>query len=59
MITIMSEGNAEELIRSMSAQRVEAMRAAFEADLMAARYRKKSFAWYRDVIATNGASLRR
>lgn len=24
-----------------------------------ARYRKKSFAWYRDVIATNGASLRR
>ena len=32
----MSEGNAEELIRSMSAQRVEAMRAAFEADLMAA-----------------------
>ncbi|WP_167535605.1 hypothetical protein [Centipeda periodontii] len=55
----MSEGNAEELIRSMSAQRVEAMRAAFEADLMAARYRKKSFAWYRDVIATNGASLRR
>ena len=36
MITIMSEGNAEELIRSMSAQRAEAMRAAFEADLMAA-----------------------
>ena len=24
-----------------------------------ARYRKKSFAWYRDVIATNGESLRR
>ena len=24
-----------------------------------ARYRKKSFAWYRDVIATNGASLQR
>ena len=23
-----------------------------------ARYRKKSFAWYRDVIATNGESLR-
>ena len=36
MITIISEENAEELIRSMSAQRVEAMRAAFEADLMAA-----------------------
>ena len=24
-----------------------------------ARYRKKSFGWYRDVIATNGASLKR
>ncbi len=24
-----------------------------------ARYRKKSFAWYKDVIATNGESLKR
>jgi len=24
-----------------------------------ARYRKKSFYWYKDVIATNGASLKR
>ena len=32
----MSEVNVEEFARSMSAQRVEAMRASYEADLMAA-----------------------
>ena len=32
----MSEVNVEELVQTMSAQRAEEMRAAFEADLMAA-----------------------
>ena len=32
----MSEVNVEELVQTMSAQRVEAMRASYEADLMAA-----------------------
>ena len=36
MYVSMSEVNVEEFVRSLSAQRAEGMRAAFEADLMAA-----------------------